>query len=111
MTLTLRRIYGVAASPGKAEGPAFVLDSTYYNKKRPGKYILILRHATTEALPLLKDSLGVVSVHGGRLCHMAILCRELGIPCITGAKIDLKEIKDNTIIQINGSSGLVSIVE
>jgi pyruvate, water dikinase len=111
VTSVLRKICGIAASPGKAEGPVFVLNKNYYDKQRPSKYILILLHATTDALPLLKNSLGVISVHGGRLCHMSILCRELGIPCVTGVKLNLDEINDGTFMQINGTLGLVLIIK
>jgi pyruvate,water dikinase len=34
--------------------------------------------------PVLKRASGVVTDHGGRTCHAAIVSRELGIPCIVG---------------------------
>jgi pyruvate,water dikinase len=34
--------------------------------------------------PILKRAAGVVTDHGGRTCHAAIVSRELGIPCIVG---------------------------
>jgi pyruvate,water dikinase len=35
--------------------------------------------------PVLKKATAVVTDHGGRTCHAAIVSRELGIPCVVGA--------------------------
>jgi pyruvate,water dikinase len=34
--------------------------------------------------PVLKQAAAVVTDHGGRTCHAAIVSRELGIPCVVG---------------------------
>jgi len=35
--------------------------------------------------PVLKQAAAVVTDHGGRTCHAAIVSRELGIPCVVGS--------------------------
>ena len=39
---------------------------------------------TPDMVPVLKRSAGVVTLHGGRTCHAAIVARELGVPAAVG---------------------------
>ena len=46
------------------------------------KYVLIIPNANPRYLLYLENAIAVISEQGGMLCHMAIVCRELGIPYI-----------------------------
>ena len=50
---------------------------------RPGE-VLVATMTDPDWEPVLKRAAAVVTDHGGRTCHAAIISRELGIPCVVG---------------------------
>ena len=64
-------------------------------------------------LPHLMNSKGAVTAYGGFLCHTAIVCRELGIPCVTGIGEEKLEklCNQHNTIEINGNSGNIKVAE
>ena len=54
---------------------------------------------------------GIVTEHGGVLCHASIISREYGIPCIVSCYDAAKKVKDGSKITINGATGEVLIHE
>jgi len=48
---------------------------------------------------------------GGTVSHPAVLSREFGIPAVVGSSVATKEIKNGDRIRINGTSGLVEILQ
>jgi len=49
----------------------------------PGE-VLVAAMTDPDWEPVLRQSAAVVTDHGGRTCHAAIISRELGIPCVVG---------------------------
>src|SRR5699024_3702380 len=54
-----------------------------------------------------KRASAVVTDEGGRTCHAAIVSRELGIPCIVGAKTATEVLKECMIITVDATRGVV----
>jgi pyruvate,water dikinase len=52
---------------------------------QPGE-VLVAAMTDPDWEPILKRAAAVVTDHGGRTCHAAIVSRELGIPCVVGAQ-------------------------
>ncbi len=50
---------------------------------KPGE-VLVAPMTDPDWEPVLKQASAVVTDHGGRTCHAAIVSRELGIPCVVG---------------------------
>jgi pyruvate,water dikinase len=48
---------------------------------------------------------------GGLTSHAAIVCREYGVPSVTGCGIATTVIKTGDIIKVDGDTGVVTIVE
>ena len=48
---------------------------------------------------------------GGLLSHAAIIARELKKPCIVGTKNATKVLKDGDIVEVNGDTGEVKIIQ
>jgi pyruvate,water dikinase len=46
--------------------------------------ILVTEMTDPDWVPIMKKAAGIVTDHGGRTCHAAIISRELGIPAIVG---------------------------
>lgn len=61
-------------------------------------------------VPIMKKAAGIVTDHGGRTCHAAIVSRELGIPAIVGtgeATSTLEDSQDITISCAEGDRGVI----
>jgi pyruvate,water dikinase len=54
---------------------------------------------------VLKRSSAVITDHGGRTCHAAIVSRELGIPCVVGTGDATRLLGDGTIVTVSCAEG------
>ena len=54
------------------------------NTFRPGE-VLVARSTSPDWEPVMKTAGAIVTDHGGRTCHAAIVARELGVPAVVGA--------------------------
>lgn len=70
------------------------------------EFILVCEAADADVVPLLRFASGVVSRRGSAMSHLAILCREYGIPCVVGA--DIESIPTGVVITVDGATGKVS---
>jgi phosphoenolpyruvate-protein kinase (PTS system EI component) len=75
-------LMGVAASPGKADGILVVAER--WHDRSPANAILLSHHLTPDDFLQLLRCQAAVSIVGGFASHAAILCRELGVPAVTG---------------------------
>lgn len=57
------------------------------------------------------SSKGIVVDHGSLLSHTAIVARELGIPAVVSAHNASRQIKTGDTIEIDGSTGMVTILD
>ena len=58
---------------------------------------------------LFSQAAGIISERGNLLSHTAILCREIGIPSIVGAKHILSLVKEGDVLFMNGATGEIEI--
>ncbi|MEQ9667732.1 phosphoenolpyruvate synthase [Coleofasciculus sp. G2-EDA-02] len=72
--------------------------------------ILVTGMTDPDWVPIMKKAAGIVTDHGGRTCHAAIVSRELGIPAIVGtgdATSALEDGQEITISCAEGDRGLI----
>ncbi len=72
--------------------------------------ILVTEMTDPDWVPVMKRAAGIVTDHGGRTCHAAIISRELGVPAIVGtgkATEVLEAGQDVTISCAEGDEGYV----
>lgn len=101
-------IYGIAAAPGKISGKPRFLE-TPKETLNMGE-ILLTKVTGTSWVPNLMKAKGAITARGGALCHTAIICREIGIPCITGVGDEaLHKLANAKSININGNTGEIVI--
>jgi pyruvate,water dikinase len=55
--------------------------------------------------PIMKIAGGIITNRGGRVCHAAIVARELGIPAIVGTKNCTEILKNNDSITLSCAEG------
>lgn len=100
---------GVAASPGRATGPArIVRGPEEFERLRPGD-VLVCPATDPAWTPLFARAVAVVAQTGGRLSHAAIVAREYGIPAVLGMASAL-ELPDGKMLEIDGSAGRVKVL-
>ncbi|MHC4391948.1 MAG: putative PEP-binding protein, partial [Planctomycetota bacterium] len=54
---------------------------------------------------VLKKAVAVVTDHGGRTCHAAIVARELGIPCVVGAGHATTALEAGKVVTVSCADG------
>jgi phosphohistidine swiveling domain-containing protein len=103
----LSELKGQSVYPGIVSGKAKIVRlSGEVEKLEPGS-VLITGMTTPDYLPLIKQSIAIVTDEGGLLCHAAIVARELKKPCVIGTKLATKAIKDGDVIEVDADNGIV----
>ena len=106
-----RRIEGIAGSPGTVEGTARVVMTTdEFDQVRDGD-ILVCQMTNPAWVVLFTKIAGLVTDTGGTTSHPAVLSREFGIPAVIGTSIATKRIRTGDRIRVDGSTGVVEILE
>ena len=101
---------GLAVSNGVIRGRAKVLKSPYEKPLLSGEILVTV--ATEPAwTPVFINAAGVVLEVGGGLQHGAIIAKEYGIPCVSGLPGVTDLIKDGDLLEVDGSNGIVKIVD
>ena len=49
----------------------------------------------------------MVTDGGGITCHAAIVTRELGVPCVVGARTSTTLLRDGEVVTVDGAQGAV----
>ena len=63
--------------------------------------ILVARATNPDWEPAMSRVAGIVTDHGGRTCHAAIVARELGIPAVVGCRDATSKIAEGTIVTVS----------
>jgi len=104
-------IKGFASSAGVVEGPARVLRLLKEIVDiQPGE-ILVCPNTNPSWAPVFTNIKAAVTDIGGLTSHAAIVCREYGVPSVTGTGIATSVIKTGDILKVDGDTGVVSIVQ
>ena len=100
-------VKGLPASPGIASGKVKnIKDISEIARVEDGD-ILVTIMTNPDMVPAMKKASAVVTDEGGRTCHAAIVSRELGIPCIVGAKTASKILTEGMEITVDATRGVV----
>ena len=101
---------GMAASPGVAEGPARVIASpAQIDQVRDGE-ILVAPLTAPSWAPIFGKIRATVTDIGGIMSHAAIVCREYGLPAVTGTASGTARIRTGQRIRVDGNTGTVKIL-
>lgn len=104
-------IQGVPGCPGVVRARArVILDPTDPGALEPGD-VLVAPSTDPAWTPLFMPASAVVVNVGGQISHSIIVSRELGLPCIVSATDATVRIPDGALIEVNGDTGVVTVVE
>ena len=102
---------GIPGSPGRAEGPAFILRSPADFGVCPDGAILVVRATTPAWTAIFARAAGIVAESGGPLSHGAIAAREHGIPAVMAVRGAMTTLRNGQRVRIDGRSGVVTALD
>src|SRR5207247_1232676 len=89
----------------EGEVPAERLEDAWRMMK--DKDILLTRMTNPDWVPYMKIAGAIVTEDGGTTCHAAIVSREMGIPCIVGARNATKLLQTGKEYTVDAKAGVV----
>ncbi|MGW5382480.1 phosphoenolpyruvate synthase [Nocardia sp. NPDC003963] len=98
-------VRGLGAAPGSATGAVRVLASPDLGHTLRDGEVLVAPMTNPDWLPTLSRAAAVVTDSGGMTCHAAIVARELGIPCVVGARTATTTLTDHAVVTVDGATG------
>jgi len=98
---------GETASGGMYAGPVrIVRDPSELGKVQKGD-VLVTVMTTPDMVPAMQRAGAIITNEGGMTCHAAIVSREMGTPCIVGTEHATELLKDDQIVTVHASRGIV----
>ena len=86
-------------------GVAHVIDNIDQAHLLKEGEILVTSMTDPDWVPAMKIAQGIITNHGGRTCHAAIVSRELGVPALVGTGNATQKIRTGDIITLDCSQG------
>jgi len=98
---------GLSIGEAIAAGPVQVIKSaSEIDRFTPGS-ILVTGMTDPDWVPIMKKAAGIITDHGGRTSHAAIVSRELGIAAVVGTGHGTSELKDGQEVTLSCAEGEV----
>lgn len=101
---------GQAVGDRIGAGAVRIINNTKEFEQFQSGEILVAEATTPDWEPAMKRAAAIVTEHGGRTCHAAIVARELGIPVIVGAPDVRQLLSTGQDITVDCSQGMVGRV-
>lgn len=103
-------VKGIAVGQGVATGRVRVVANARDMTAFASGEILVASMTDPDWVPLMRRAAAIVTDHGGRTCHAAIVARELGLPAVVGtsnATQQLQTGQEVTVACAVGSTGAI----
>ncbi len=100
-------VRGLGASPGRGSGAVRLLRSPSEGDSLAAGDILVAPMTNPDWVPILRRAGGLVTDGGGMTCHAAIVSRELGVPCVVGARRATEILREGELVTVDGTQGVV----
>ena len=105
------QLAGMAASPGVVEGPARVISGAEDLDTIEQGDVLVARITAPSWGPVFGRIAAAVTDIGGMMSHAAIVCREYGLPAVTGTGSATTTIVTGQRIRVDGNSGTITVLD
>jgi pyruvate,water dikinase len=103
-------VSGVAVGQGVATGRVCRLESAKSIGRFEAGSILVTSITDPDWVPIMKQAAAIVTDHGGRTSHAAIVSRELGLPALVGTGSATRVLRDGQAITVSCAEGEVGAV-
>lgn len=101
---------GQAIGSTIASGTVAILKSLADGAKFEEGQILVASMTDPDWVPLMKKAAGIITDHGGRTSHAAIVSRELGVPAVIGTGHATRELYNNQEVTLSCAEGEHGVV-
>lgn len=99
---------GLGAGPGVASGIGVTDPDLAMELSAAGTPFVLVRPSTApEDVPVMFESVAIVTETGGSTSHAALVAREIGLPCVVGAGAGVVDALTGTVITVDGAAGVV----
>ncbi len=98
-------IEGQAVGEAITHGQVQVIESVTDIDRFIDGRILVTGMTDPDWMPVLQRAAGIITDHGGRTCHAAIISRELGIPSIVGTNDATRVLRNDQEITLSCAEG------
>ncbi len=103
-------VSGVAVGDGVGTGRVCRLKNAKSIARFAPGSILVTSTTDPDWVPIMKRAAGIVTDHGGRTSHAAIVSRELGLPAIVGTGSATRVLRDGQPVTVSCAEGNVGAV-
>ena len=103
-------VSGLAIGDAIATGPVCRIQDASEIERLPDGAVLVTPVTDPDWVPIMKRAAAIVTDHGGRTSHAAIVSRELGLPAVVGTGNATEVLEDGeevTVVCAGGSKGRV----
>jgi pyruvate, orthophosphate dikinase len=114
-------VTGVAASPGAAKGAIVFTAGDAIRRAEAGVDVILVREFTeADDVAGFHAAKGILTARGGKASHAALVARDMGKPCVSGAaaleidadqktvRVDGQTLREGDLIAMDGTAGLVT---
>ncbi|SOE87663.1 phosphoenolpyruvate synthase [Burkholderia sp. YR290] len=103
-------VSGVSVGQAIAAGNVCVIDSPRDTDRFVDGAVLVTTATDPDWVPVMRRAAGIVTDHGGRTSHAAIVSRELGLPAIVGTGNATRVLHDEQEVTVSCAQGEVGRV-
>jgi len=100
-----RIVAGLSIGQAVAAGKALVLEGADQIDRFEEGAVLVTGMTDPDWVPIMKQAAAIVTDHGGRTSHAAIVSRELGIPAVVGTEKATDRLHDGQEITVSCAEG------
>ena len=98
-------VEGSAVGESVAVGPVCLIDTAEQIASFTSGSVLVTSTTDPDWVPIMKRAAAIVTDHGGRTSHAAIVSRELGLPAIVGAAGATRALRDGQVVTVSCAEG------
>jgi pyruvate,water dikinase len=102
-------VRGIGTGPYVGVGQVRKIEMDEDLLKLVGGEIVVVSRASRDMLSYLHRAGGVVTDYGGLTSHVAIVLREMKVPCVVGTGNGTEKLQENTIVTVDGNTGKVNL--
>lgn len=98
-------VEGIAVGEAIGQGPVVALDAPVDLDRFPQGGVLVTRVTDPDWEPVMKRASAIVTDHGGRTSHAAIVSRELGVPAVVGTGTGTQVLQEGKRVTVSCAEG------
>jgi phosphohistidine swiveling domain-containing protein len=99
---------GLPASEGIASGKVRIVSGSEDFAKVEKGDIVVMKYGKTDIIEIIDRISGLITDQGGKASHLAVIAREMGIPCIVGTQRATEVLLEGDEVTM-GSDGTIRI--